>query len=161
MGATVIENITMGDFEPDLQKAFTICDRLGLLEFIRSLPAGFDTRLAENGKTLSGGQRQRLAIARALYAEAPVYLFDEPTSALDEDAERRVLHALHELRDSGKIVLLVAHDSRFIPFADQVYTVKNGSLERTPGATRRERPPVAFSEKGQAALGEGQQTLYG
>jgi ATP-binding cassette subfamily B protein len=97
MGATVIENITMGDFEPDLQKVFTICDRLGLLEFIRSLPAGFDTRLAENGKTLSGGQRQRLAIARALYVEAPVYLFDEPTSALDEDAERRVLHALHEL----------------------------------------------------------------
>jgi ABC-type transport system involved in Fe-S cluster assembly fused permease/ATPase subunit len=121
MGATVIENITMGDFEPDLQKVFTICDRLGLLEFIRSLPAGFDTRLAENGKTLSGGQRQRLAIARALYVEAPVYLFDEP-----------------------KIVLLVAHDSRFIPFADQVYTVKNGSLERTPDATRRERAPVAL-----------------
>jgi ATP-binding cassette subfamily B protein len=148
MGATVIENITLCDFEPDLQKAFTICDRLGLLEFIRSLPAGFDTRLAENGKNLSGGQRQLLAIARALYVEAPVYLFDEPTSALDEEAERRVLRALHELRDSGKIVLLVAHDSRFIAVADQVYTVKNGSLERTPAATRREPPPVAFAEKG-------------
>jgi ATP-binding cassette, subfamily C, bacteriocin exporter len=92
------------------------------------LSAGLDTGLAENGRNLSGGQRQRLAIARALYVDAPV--FDEPTAALDETSERMVLKALQELRDLGKMVILVAHDSRFIPFADRVYTVKNGSIEQ-------------------------------
>jgi ABC-type transport system involved in cytochrome bd biosynthesis fused ATPase/permease subunit len=65
-----------------------------------------------------------------LYVDAPVYLFDEPTAALDETSERMVLKALQELRDLGKMVILVAHDSRFIPFADRVYTVKNGSIEQ-------------------------------
>jgi ATP-binding cassette, subfamily C, bacteriocin exporter len=127
----VLENITFGESEPDVQKVFALCAKLGFVEFIRSLSAGLETGLAENGRNLSGGQRQRLAIARALYVEAPVYLFDEPTAALDETSERLVLKALQELRDLGKMVILVAHDSRFIPFADRVYTVKNGSIELT------------------------------
>ena len=131
MGVTVLENITFGDFEPDVSRVFALCAKVGFLEFIRSLPAGLDTKLAENVRNLSGGQRQRLAIARALYVDAPVYLFDEPTSALDEASERLVLKALQELRDLGKMVVLVTHDSRFIPFADRVYTVKNGSIEQT------------------------------
>jgi ATP-binding cassette, subfamily C, bacteriocin exporter len=134
MSGTVLENITFGEFEPDLQRVFRLCAKLGFLEFVRSLPAGFDTRLAENGRNLSGGQRQRLAIARALYVEAPIYLFDEPTAALDEASERLVLKALRELRDLGKIVILVAHDSRFIAFADRVYIVRNGALEQVSEA---------------------------
>jgi ABC-type transport system involved in cytochrome bd biosynthesis fused ATPase/permease subunit len=66
-----------------------------------------------------------------LYVDAPIYLFDEPTAALDEASEGLVLKGLQELRDLGKIVLLVAHDSRFIPFADRVYTVKSGAIEQT------------------------------
>jgi ATP-binding cassette subfamily B protein len=135
MSGTVLENVAFGELEPDVQKVFASCAKLGFLEFIRSLPAGFDTRLAENGRNLSGGQRQRLAIARALYVEAPIYLFDEPTAALDEASERLVLQTLQELRDLGKIVILVAHDSRFIPFADRVYTVKNGGIEQTSQTT--------------------------
>jgi ABC-type transport system involved in cytochrome bd biosynthesis fused ATPase/permease subunit len=55
---------------------------------------------------------------------------DSCSRALDETSERMVLKALQELRDLGKMVILVAHDSRFIPFADRVYTVKNGSIEQ-------------------------------
>jgi ATP-binding cassette, subfamily C, bacteriocin exporter len=145
MSGTVLENITFGEFEPDLQRVFTLCAKLGFLEFVRSLSAGFDTRLAENGRNLSGGQRQRLAIARALYVEAPIYMFDEPTSALDEASERLVLKALHELRDLGKIVILVAHDSRFIPFADRVYTVRNRALEQASGCAMDEAPIALFA----------------
>ena len=145
MSGTVLENITFGESEPDVQKVFTLCQRLGLLEFIRSLPAGFDTRLAENGRNLSGGQRQRLAIARALYVEAPVYLFDEPTSALDEASERLVLKVLQELRDLGKIVVLVAHDTRFIPFADRVYIIKNGGIEQATNSSKDETPIAIFA----------------
>jgi ATP-binding cassette subfamily B protein len=123
MSGTVIENITLGEFEPDMRKIFAICTKLGILDFIQSLPEGFETRLAENGRNLSGGQRQRLAIARALYVDAPIYLFDEPMAALDEASEQQFLEVLQELKSLGKIVVLVSHDSRLITFADRVYTV--------------------------------------
>ena len=136
MSGTVIENITLGECEPDMEKILAICYKLSLLEFIQSLPEGFETRLTENGKNLSGGQRQRLAIARALYVDAPIYLFDEPTAALDEISENRFFQILQELRDLGKLVILVSHDSRLISFADRVYTVNNGTIEPDSTGTR-------------------------
>ena len=152
MGATVLENITFGDFEPDVSRVFALCAKVGFLEFIHSLPAGLDTKLAENGRNLSGGQGQRLAIARALYVDAPVYLFDEPTSALDEASERLVLKALQELRGLGKIVVLVTHDSRFIPFADRVYTVKNGSIEQTHEPVKDEGTTFASNRESKKCI---------
>jgi ABC-type bacteriocin/lantibiotic exporter with double-glycine peptidase domain len=136
MSGTIIENITLGEFEPDMQRILAICTKLGLLDFIQSLPEGFENRLAENGRNLSGGQRQRIAIARALYIDAPIYLFDEPTAALDGNSEKRFLNVLQELRDLGKIVVLVSHDSRLISFADRVYTVSNGTIEPGSVVTR-------------------------
>jgi ATP-binding cassette, subfamily C, bacteriocin exporter len=136
MSGTVVENITLGECEPDMEKILAICYKLSLLEFIQSLPEGFETRLTENGKNLSGGQRQRLAIARALYIDAPIYLFDEPTAALDEISENRFFQILQELRDLGKLVILVSHDSRMISFADRVYTVNNGTIEPDSTGTR-------------------------
>ena len=129
MSGTVIENITLGEYEPHMQKVFAICIKLGLLDFIQSLPEGFQTRLAEDGRNFSGGQRQRLAIARALYIDAPIYLFDEPVAALDEVSEKRLLNVLQELRDLGKIVILVSHDSRLVSLANRVYTVSGGTIE--------------------------------
>jgi ATP-binding cassette, subfamily C, bacteriocin exporter len=136
MSGTVIENITLGEFEPDMRKILAICTKVGILDFIQSLPEGFETRLAENGRNLSGGQRQRLAIARALYVDAPIYLFDEPTAALDELSGRRFLEVLQDLRDLGRIVVLVSHDSRLISFADRVYTVNNGTITAEVIVTR-------------------------
>jgi ABC-type bacteriocin/lantibiotic exporters, contain an N-terminal double-glycine peptidase domain len=136
MSGTVIENITLGEFEPDMRKILALCTKVGILDFIQSLPDGFETRLAENGRNLSGGQRQRLAIARALYIDAPIYLFDEPTAALDESSEQQFLNVLQELKDLGKIVILVSHDSRLISFADRVYTVRNGRIESESAVTR-------------------------
>ena len=125
MSGTVVENITLSEFKPDMGRIFAICTKLGILDFIESLPEGFETRLAENGRNLSGGQRQRLAIARALYVDAWIYLFDEPMAALDEASGQRFLNLLQELRGLGKIVVLVSHDSRLISFADRVYTVSD------------------------------------
>jgi ATP-binding cassette, subfamily C, bacteriocin exporter len=136
MSGTVIENITLGEFEPDMRKILAICTKLGILDFIQSLPDGFETRLAENGRNLSGGQRQRLAIARALYVDAPIYLFDEPMAALDEFSGQQFLNVLQELRGLGKIVVLVSHDSRLISFADRVYTVSDGTITPESAVTR-------------------------
>jgi ATP-binding cassette, subfamily C, bacteriocin exporter len=136
MSGTVIENITLGEFEPDMRKILAICTKLGILDFIQSLPEGFETRLAENGRNLSGGQRQRLAVARALYVDVPIYLFDEPMAGLDKFSGQRFLNVLQELRGLGKIVVLVSHDSRLISFADRVYTVSNGTITSQSAGTR-------------------------
>ena len=61
-----------------------------LLDFVDGLPQGLDTLIGHNGSQLSGGQRQRLAIARAIYKDAPILILDEATSALDRESERAV-----------------------------------------------------------------------
>lgn len=76
-------------------------------EFIKELPNGYDTVLGEKGAGLSEGQMQRIAIARAVYRNAPVLLLDEATSALDEDTERRPLKNLKEM--GNQTVLIVTH----------------------------------------------------
>ncbi|MCD8237800.1 MAG: ATP-binding cassette domain-containing protein [Clostridiales bacterium] len=76
-------------------------------EFIRELPNGYNTVLGEKGAGLSEGQMQRIAIARAIYRNAPVLLLDEATSALDEDTEHRLLKNLKDMGD--QTVLIVAH----------------------------------------------------
>ena len=62
----------------------------GCEKFIKELPEGIDTILAEKGNNLSGGQRQRLTIARAIVKNAPILLLDEPTSALDLETEKNI-----------------------------------------------------------------------
>ena len=140
MSGTVIENIALGEFEPDMQRIINICTKVGILDFIQSLPAGFATKLAESGRDLSGGQRQRLAIARALHTDAPIYLFDEPTAALDEISEKRFLQILNELRELGKVVVLVTHDDRLMSFADRVYEVANCTIEPVSLSDRSDAP---------------------
>ncbi|HST50895.1 MAG TPA: ABC transporter ATP-binding protein [Pyrinomonadaceae bacterium] len=99
-------------------------------EFIRELPAGYDTVVGERGIFLSGGQRQRLAIARAVLADASVLVLDEATSSLDAESERLVQKALANLtRDRTTIV--IAHRLSTVRRADMIVVVERGRIIET------------------------------
>ncbi|MBR2547363.1 MAG: ABC transporter ATP-binding protein [Eubacterium sp.] len=90
-------------------------------DFVDSLPDGLDTVIGESGEGLSEGQKQRIAIARAIYADAPVILLDEATSALDEKTEYELLERLRRLTD--KTVVIVTHRKAALEFCDKVYEI--------------------------------------
>lgn len=98
-----------------------------LLEFVDSLPQGLDTLVGHNGNQLSGGQRQRLAIARAIYKDAPILILDEATSALDSESERLVQDALEHLMQ-GRTTLVIAHRLSTIERADRIVVMDGGRI---------------------------------
>ena len=123
---SVAANVTLGA-PADAARLREALAGAHLLEFVESLPQGVDTTVGHNGSQLSGGQRQRLAIARALYKDAPVLILDEATSALDSQSERHVQAALEVLM-KGRTTLVIAHRLWTIEHADRVVVLEAGRL---------------------------------
>ncbi|MDM8536822.1 peptidase domain-containing ABC transporter [Desulfobacterales bacterium HSG17] len=123
---SVIENIAVGDFEPDQEKIIKICNEIGIKDFINKLPNGFQTYLGENGANLSGGEKQRIAIARALYKSPEILILDEATSSLDSASEGYIRLAVRALRKKGKTVIVIAHRLSTIMHADKILVLKDG-----------------------------------
>ncbi|WP_457425004.1 ABC transporter ATP-binding protein [Roseateles sp. P5_E7] len=101
-----------------------------LWDFVQTLPEGVETAVGANGSKLSGGQRQRLAIARALYKDAPIWIFDEATSALDTESERAVQQALAAW-SGRKTLIVIAHRLSTIRDADAIHVMGAGKLVET------------------------------
>lgn len=125
---TVIENITIGDPSPNLEKVFNICKQLEILEFIETLPRGFATYIGENGTTLSGGQRQRMGIARALYRDFEILILDEATSSLDSFSDAVVQKIILELKAQNKTIIIITHRISSITHADKIVVLKSGKI---------------------------------
>ena len=125
---TIIENIAIGDYEPDMQKILGLSKLLGINEFIEKLPNTYNTILSEQGINLSGGQRQRLAIARALYRNPEILILDEATSNLDPASEQKVQGALQWFKQQGKTIIIIAHRLTTIRNCDTILVLHNGKL---------------------------------
>jgi subfamily B ATP-binding cassette protein MsbA len=123
---TLAANITM-DAPIDRERLQQVIAGANLADLVEALPQGLDTVTGHNATQLSGGQRQRLAIARALYKDAPVLILDEATSALDAASERLVQEALQRLM-AGRTTLVIAHRLSTIEHADQVVVLEAGRV---------------------------------
>ena len=123
---TVAANVCFGEaIDPPRARAALVAANLGA--FVDGLPQGMDTVIGHNGTQLSGGQRQRLAIARAVYKDAPILLLDEATSALDSESERLVQQALETLM-AGRTCIIVAHRLSTIEGADRIIALDAGRV---------------------------------
>jgi subfamily B ATP-binding cassette protein MsbA len=124
---TIRANIAYGAKPVDEAQVIAAARAAAAHDFIMALPKGYDTRVGEAGGLLSGGERQRIAIARAIYKDAPVLLLDEPTSSLDSEAEAKVQAALEELM-RGRTVLMIAHRLSTVKKADLICVLDQGRI---------------------------------
>jgi subfamily B ATP-binding cassette protein MsbA len=98
-----------------------------VIDFVKDLPDGFETKVGDRGVLLSGGQRQRVAIGRALLKNAPVLILDEATSSLDTKSERRIQQALETLM-ADRTTLVIAHRLSTVENADQIIVLDEGRI---------------------------------
>jgi ABC-type multidrug transport system fused ATPase/permease subunit len=117
--------------EPDRDRIRAAAISAQLHEFIETLPDGYDTHVGERGVRMSGGQRQRLALARALYKQAPVLVLDEPTSALDDQTEMGIIDVLDDLQSSGTTIVIVAHRLSTMAKCNPVFVLDQGRVVRS------------------------------
>jgi ATP-binding cassette subfamily B protein len=99
----------------------------GAHEFIMRLPAEYDTRIGQRGRSFSGGQRQRLALARALLRNAPIVILDEPTTGLDSQTAEGILESMSRLM-AGKTTIIASHDLRLVRQATRIFVFEQGRI---------------------------------
>jgi subfamily B ATP-binding cassette protein MsbA len=123
---TVASNVAYGQ-TADRERVKAALHAANLWDTVAAMPEGIDTLVGDNGMMLSGGQRQRLAIARAIYKDAPILILDEATSALDSESERHVQAALETLM-KGRTTLVIAHRLSTIERADRILVMEAGRI---------------------------------
>ena len=126
---SIAANVSLG-LPVDRNRVTQCLDGAHLSSLLEGLPQGIDTLLGHNAMQLSGGQRQRLAIARAMYKDAPILILDEATSALDTESERAVQDALKVLMQN-RTTLVIAHRLSTVRHADRIIVMTAGQIVET------------------------------
>jgi subfamily B ATP-binding cassette protein MsbA len=124
---TIRANIAYGNPEASDGEIEAAADAAYILNFIKSLPDGFDTNIGELGSRLSGGEKQRMCIARALLKDAPILILDEATASLDTESERLVQKALENLM-KGRTSFVIAHRLSTVDYAHRIIVLGGGKI---------------------------------
>lgn len=126
---SIYNNIVFGKTNTTSSDVIDLAKKLGIDDFVKALPLGYDTIIGDRGACLSGGQKQCISIARALLKKAPIIILDEATSALDVETEKRVMDVIDNIEGLTKII--ITHRLSSIKKCDQVVVMKNGAVVET------------------------------
>ena len=127
LNGTIKDNIVLGAPEATDAHVLFASRLVGLDEFVRTLPHGYDLVVGEGGERVSGGQRQAVALARAFVREPAIALLDEPTSAMDQGTEELIKHRLaHALQ--GKSLVLITHRPSLLSLVDRLIVLDRGKI---------------------------------
>jgi len=126
---TIAENIRYGRPNATADEVRDAAARAHVLQFIESLPEGFETRVGERGQALSGGQRQRIALARAILKDPGIMILDEATSAIDHQSEQLIHRALQQFC-RGRTVFIISHalNQTFLDLVTRIVVLDEGSM---------------------------------
>ncbi|KLU14368.1 MULTISPECIES: type I secretion system permease/ATPase [Xenorhabdus] len=127
-GGTIAENIArFNDIEPE--KVIEAAKKAGVHELVLNLERGYDTVIGAGGMGLSGGQKQRLGLARALYGNPSLIVLDEPNSNLDDVGEKALSHAIAQLREQGKTVVVITHRPSLLSQTSKILLLVQGKMK--------------------------------
>ena len=124
---SIKENLRYGKPDASDSEIESVCKRLGVDDFIRRFPLGYDTEVEERGSKLSSGQRQLVSFARALLADPAILILDEATASIDTYTERLIQAALRELL-KGRTSFVIAHRLSTIREAGRIVVIENGTI---------------------------------
>lgn len=124
---SIRENIIYGNPKASEEEVIEAARKANILDFIQSLPEGFETLTGERGVKLSGGQKQRISIARAFLKNPPILIFDEATSSLDTESEAYIQKAMEEL-SQNRTTVIIAHRLSTVRKADLLYVINKGMI---------------------------------
>lgn len=124
---TIINNITMGASDVDVEKVVEITKKARIFEFINGTPKGFNSMVNFNGKGLSKGQIQRLLIARLMYKDPKIVILDEATNALDADTENSILQEFENFFQN-KTVVIISHKLKTIKNVNKIIVMNDGKI---------------------------------
>ncbi|MBI6548922.1 type I secretion system permease/ATPase [Xenorhabdus lircayensis] len=127
-GGTIAENIArFNDIDPE--KVIEAAKKAGVHELVLNLEQGYDTVIGAGGMGLSGGQKQRIGLARALYGNPSLVVLDEPNSNLDDIGEKALSHAIAQLREQGKTVVVITHRPSLLSQTSKVLLLVQGKMK--------------------------------
>ncbi|HEY5652853.1 MAG TPA: ABC transporter ATP-binding protein [Pontiella sp.] len=125
--STIRDNILFGNRRASEEELISAARQANILDFIESLPDGFDSAVGEHGVKLSGGQKQRISIARVFLKNPPILIFDEATSALDTESEQLIQDAMERLC-KNRTTIIIAHRLSTVKHADNIFVLRDGEV---------------------------------
>lgn len=131
IAGTIYENIIYGmKRKVTLEEVKQAAKKAYILDYIESLPEGFNSQISEGGNNLSGGQRQRIAIARIFLRKPKVLILDEATAALDNTSEKHIQEEIEKLKkENNTTIIAIAHRLTTLKNCDRIIVLNKGKIE--------------------------------
>ena len=123
---SIRENLSLID--SNKKRQIDACKRVGIHDFIMSLPDGYNTVLKEDATNISGGQKQLISLARALLTTSEIILLDEVTSSLDPNTTKKIMSLLKDLK-SDHTIIAITHNKELMKISDTLVVINDGNIE--------------------------------